>query len=113
MKRTNQNSTVSNSTANDVEKRWHDPVMYRSAVAYVLSIVAVAGVALAFYAWDRSLIAAVLVPTITFAGGVGALVRTYQVWRAEGTWPIWQGAGWFLFALSLVCLAVPGSAIHT
>ncbi|MGV0743733.1 hypothetical protein [Mycolicibacterium sp. XJ870] len=96
---------------NDVEKRWHDPSMFRSAVTYVAVVAAVAGVALAFYAFDRSLIAAILVPTITFVGGVGAMFRTYQVWRAQGTWPIWQGAGWFLLALSLVCLAVPGSAM--
>lgn len=96
---------------NDVEKRWHDPQMFRSAVTYVVVVAAIAGVALAFYAFDRSLLSAVLVPTITFVGGVGAFVRTYQIWKAEGTWPIWQGAGWFLLALSLVCLAVPGSAM--
>lgn len=98
---------------NDVEKRWHDPDMFRAAVGYVVAVLAVAGVALAFYAYDRSVIAAVLVPTITFVGGVGAFVRTYRVWRAEGTWPIWHGAGWFLLAFTLVCLAVPGSAIGT
>ncbi|MDH6198582.1 hypothetical protein M2272_005241 [Mycobacterium frederiksbergense] len=99
------------SDRNDVEKRWHDPEMFRAAVTYVVCVVAVAGVALTFYAFDRSLLSATLVPTIMFVGGVGAFVRTYQVWRAEGTWPIWQGAGWFLLALSLVCLSVPGSAI--
>ena len=97
---------------NDVEKSWHDPEMFRSAVRYVIAVSAVAGIALAFYAFDRSLLSAVLVPMISFVGGVGAFVRTYQVWRAEGAWPIWQGAGWFLLAFSLVCLAVPGSAIH-
>ncbi|MFV8054477.1 hypothetical protein [Mycobacterium sp. 48b] len=99
------------SDEDDVEKRWHDPEMFRSAVGYVLAVVAVAGVALTFYAFDRSTLSASLVPTILFVGGVGAFVRTYQVWRAEGTWPIWQGAGWFLLALSLMGLAVPGSAM--
>ncbi|AWT51667.1 hypothetical protein [Mycolicibacterium smegmatis] len=96
---------------NDVEKRWHDPATFRSAVAYVLSVVAIAGVALIFYVMDRTLLPAILVPTIMFVGGVGAFIRTYQVWRAEGTWPIWHGAGWFLLALSLFCLAFPGAAL--
>lgn len=99
------------SDENDVEKRWRDPEMFRAAVIYVVCVVAVAGLALAFFAFDRSTLSAVLVPTIVFLGGVGAFVRTYQIWRAEGTWPIWQGAGWFLLALSLVCLAVPGTAM--
>jgi hypothetical protein len=98
---------------NDVEKRWHDPQMFRSAVTYVVCVVVVAGVALASYAFigDHSVLSAILVPTVLFVGGVGAFVRTYQVWKVGGTWPIWHGAGWFLLALSLVCLAVPGSAI--
>lgn len=96
---------------NDVEKNWHDPPMFRAAVTYVVAVVALAGVALAFYAVDRSVIAAVLVPVILFVGGVVAFVNTYRVWRAEGTWPIWHGAGWFLFALFLVCLSVPASAV--
>ena len=29
------------------------------------------------------------------------------MWKAEGVWPIWQGAGWFLLLLMLVCLGVP------
>lgn len=96
---------------NDVEKRWHDPATFRSAVGYVLSVVAIAGVAFAFYVLDRTLLPAVLVPTITFVGAVGAFIRTYQIWKAEGTWPIWHGAGWFLLALSLFCLGIPGSAM--
>jgi hypothetical protein len=99
---------------NDVEKRWHDPPMFRAAVTYVVAVIAVAGVAFACYAFigDHSMIAAALVPAILFFGGVGAFVRTYQVWRARGTWPIWHGAGWFLFTLFLVCLAVPASAMQ-
>ncbi|AMD53770.1 MULTISPECIES: hypothetical protein [Mycolicibacterium] len=99
------------SDEDDVEKRWHNPQMFRSAVGYVVAVVVVAAVALTFYAFDHSTLSATLVPTILFVGGLGAFLRTYQVWKAEGTWPIWQGAGWFLLALSLVCLAVPGSAV--
>jgi hypothetical protein len=98
---------------NDVEKNWHDPPTFHAAVTYVVAVIAVAAVAFAVYAMpgDRSVIAAVLVPVILFAGGVGAFVQTYRVWRAEGTWPIWHGAGWFLFALFLFCLSVPASAM--
>jgi hypothetical protein len=92
---------------NDVEKRWHDPAMFRAAVTYVVSVVVVAGVAFAAAVAWHSLIAGILVPVILFAGGVGALVQTYRVWKAEGVWPIWQGAGWFLLLLMLVCLGVP------
>ncbi|MCA4751160.1 hypothetical protein [Mycolicibacterium fortuitum] len=99
------------SDEDDVEKRWHNREMFRSAVGYVVAVVVVAAVALTFYAFDHSTLSATLVPTILFVGGLGAFLRTYQVWKAEGTWPIWQGAGWFLLALSLVCLAVPGSAV--
>lgn len=94
-------------STNDVEKRWHDPAMVRSAVTYVVTVVGLAGLALAATALWRSLIAGVLVPGILFAGGVGALVRTYRVWKAEGVWPIWQAAAWFLLLLFLVCLGVP------
>lgn len=101
--------------SDDVEKHWHDPEMLRSAVTYAVSVVAVAGLAFASYVFigDHSLLSAVLVPTILFVGGVGAFVRTYQVWRSEGAWPIWQGAGWFLLAFSLLCLAVPGTALQS
>ena len=94
----------------DVEKRWQDPVVFRAAFRYALGVIVVAGLALAAYAFTRAATAAVLVPAALFVGGLGAFFRTYQVWRAEGTWPIWQGAGWFLFALSLVSLPVAGSA---
>lgn len=96
---------------NDVEKRWRDPGAFRAAVRYAVAVVAAAGVALVVYAVSKGVLAAVLVPGILFAGGLGAFIRTYQVWRAEGTWPIWQGAGWFLFALFLVSLPVAGTAL--
>lgn len=96
---------------NDVEKRWHDPAAFKAAVRYDVAVVAVAGVAFVVYALSKGLLAAVLVPAILFVGGVGAFIRTYQVWRAEGTWPIWQGAAWFLFALFLLSLPVAGTAL--
>ncbi|KUI27552.1 hypothetical protein AU196_19680 [Mycobacterium sp. IS-1742] len=97
----------------DVEKRWRDPQTFRAAVKYDVAVIAVAAVCFAAYAIpdDRSLIAAVLVPVVLFAGGVGAFVQTYRVWKLRGTWPIWHGAGWFLFMLFLLCLSVPGSAL--
>lgn len=99
-------------SVNDVEKRWRDPQAFRSAATYVAAVIAVAAGAFVVYALigDRSLIVAATVPTILLLGGIGAFIKTYQVWRAEGTWPIWQGAGWFLMMLMLVCLAVPGTA---
>jgi len=98
---------------NDVEKRWHDPAAFRAAVTYVLAVVALAAVAFACYVipGGKPLLAAILVPVIVFGGGVGAFIQTYRVWKAGGTWVIWQGAGWFLFALFLMCLSVPGAAL--
>ena len=45
-------------------------------------------------------------PVILLAGGVGAFLRTYRVWRDEGTWWGWQGAGWFLMTLMLLTLTM-------
>jgi hypothetical protein len=39
---------------------------------------------------------------VLLVGGIWAFVRTYQVWRAQGRWLVWQGAGWFLLVLMLV-----------
>lgn len=98
---------------NDVEKRWDRPGTFRAAAIYVGVIVAVAAVAFAIYAFAarESVVAASTVPAILFAGGVGAFVRTYREWKAEGAWPAWQGAGWFLLTLMLVCLSIPGATM--
>ncbi|MFN8071527.1 MAG: hypothetical protein U0R66_06915 [Mycobacterium sp.] len=96
-----------NMSDNDVEKRWRDPETFRSAATYVGVVILLAAAAFTVTAVWRSLIAGILVPGILFAGGIGAFVRTYQVWKAEGVWPIWQGAGWILLLLFLVCLGVP------
>ena len=45
-------------------------------------------------------------PLILLAAGLGAFVRTYRVWRHDGTWWGWHGAGWFLFTLMLATLAM-------
>lgn len=96
-------------TNNDVEKRWSDPEMFRSAARYVGAVIVLAAVAFVATVVTRSVIAGIMVPGILFAGGIGAFIRTYRVWRAEGVWPIWQGAGWILLLLFLVCLGVPFS----
>ena len=96
-------------TNNDVEKRWHDPAGLRAAAVYVGSVIAVAAVAFTVTVFSRSLIAGIMVPAILFVGGIGAFVRTYQVWRSQGVWVIWQGAGWILLLLFLLCLGVPTS----
>ena len=96
----------------DVEKRWHDPDALRQAVGYGVGVVVVAGIAFVVFAVvDKgSVLLASTVPAILFIGGVGALIRAYRAWRIGGTWPIWQGAGWFLLTLMLVCLSIPWSA---
>ena len=96
-------------TTNDVEKRWHDPQMVRAAVKYVVAVIALAGLAFVALVLWHSLIAGILVPGILFSGGVGALIRTYRVWQAEGVWPIWKAAAWFLLILALFCFGVPFS----
>ena len=97
----------------DVEKRFDRPDTFRAAAKYVGAVVLAAGVAFAIYAttWRDSVVVASLVPAILFAGGVGAFVKTYRVWKEEGAWPAWQGAGWFLLSFMLVCLSIPGAAI--
>ncbi|CAN5336091.1 hypothetical protein BH09ACT7_BH09ACT7_53780 [soil metagenome] len=45
-------------------------------------------------------------PAILLAAAVWAFFRTYQVWRAEGTWWGWQGAGWFLLTAMMLTLTM-------
>jgi hypothetical protein len=98
----------------DVEKRFDRPGTFRAAATYTLGVVAVAGIAFAIYALTArgSIVVASAVPAILLIGGIGAFVRTYRLWRAQGAWPAWQGAGWFLLVLMLVCLSIPGSAMQ-
>ena len=39
-------------------------------------------------------------------GTIGAFIRTYRIWRADGVWWAWQGAGWFLLTLTLFTLTM-------
>jgi NADH:ubiquinone oxidoreductase subunit H len=98
----------------DVEKRFDRPATFREAATYVGVVVAVAAIAFAIFAFAarESVVAASTVPAILFIGGIGAFVKTYRVWKVQGAWPAWQGAGWFLLVLMLVCLAIPGAAMH-
>ena len=98
----------------DVEKRFDRPGTFHEAAVYVGVIVGIAGLVLAAWAFIArdSVVAASLVPAILLGGGIGAFVKTYRVWKEEGAWPAWQGAGWFLLTLMLVTLAIPGAAIY-
>ena len=99
---------------NDVEKRYDRPSTFRAAAIYIGAVVAVAGIVFAVYglAARESVVVASLVPATLFAGGVGAFVKTYREWKLQGAWPAWQGAGWFLLTLMLVCLSIPGAAMQ-
>jgi hypothetical protein len=50
-------------------------------------------------------------PLILLAAGLWAFLRTYRVWRDEGTWWGWHGAGWFLLTLMAVTLSMGLPAI--
>lgn len=50
-------------------------------------------------------------PLILFAAGLWAFLRTYRVWRSEGTWWGWHGAGWFLLTLMIVTVSISVPAI--
>jgi hypothetical protein len=45
-------------------------------------------------------------PLILLAGAVYAFVAAYRAWRARTDFWSWQGAGWFLFTVMLVTLAM-------
>jgi hypothetical protein len=98
---------TSEGSINDVEKRWRDPATMRAAMRYVGIVIVLAFAAFAATAVSRSLVAGALVPGILFVGGIGAFVRTIQVWRADGVWVIWQAAGWILLSVAVFFLGVP------
>ncbi|HPX37343.1 MAG TPA: hypothetical protein PLH92_13615 [Mycobacterium sp.] len=91
----------------DVEKRWHDPETFRAAARYVVSVVVLAALAFAAMAAWHSLLAAILVPVILFVGSMGALLRTYQLWKSGGVWAIWHGASWILLVLLMFFFDLP------
>ncbi len=108
----------------DVEKRWHDPGMFRRAATYVAGVlVAAALVFVVVLQWagrrepcagagttfcDTASRATVLAGPglVLVIGTVGAFVATYRVWKRHRAWPIWQGAGWFLMTVTLAYLAI-------
>lgn len=96
-------------SARDVGKSWHDPQAGRRATVYCAVVVGLAAIATAvFLTVDRTNVAlGAAVPAVFLAGGIGALIVGYRAYRRGGTWPIWQGAAWLLFALMLVALSMP------
>ena len=50
-------------------------------------------------------------PLILLLAGLWAFLRTYRVWRSEGTWWGWHGAGWFLLTLMVVALSMASPPI--
>ncbi|WP_030166224.1 MULTISPECIES: hypothetical protein [Actinomycetes] len=96
----------------DVEKRWNDPTAYRAAVLYDLAVIVAAfGWLIVYLVTDPTSSAwAVGTPAILLLGGLGAFFQTYRVWKRRGGWPVWQGAGWFLFVLMLLTLSLPVTA---
>jgi hypothetical protein len=54
---------------------------------------------------ERTLLAFVG-PAILLVAGLWAFFRTYRVWRDEGTWWGWQGAGWLLLTLMAVTVSM-------
>ncbi|MCT7658789.1 hypothetical protein [Mycobacterium deserti] len=97
----------------DAEKRFDQPGAFRTAATYVGVVVAIAALAFAVYVVlaRESVVSASTVPAILFVGGVGAFVKTYREWKAQGAWVAWQGAGWFLLVSMLFCLSIPGAAM--
>ena len=104
---TDYEATNYEASRRDAEKRWHDPVMLRAAAVYVVSVIGLAAAAFAAMAAWHSMLAAILVPVILLVGTLGAAVRTYQVYKAGGVWPIWHGAVWILLAFLMFFFDVP------
>lgn len=50
-------------------------------------------------------------PVILLLAGLWAFLRTYRVWRSDGTWWGWHGAGWFLLTLMIVTVSMGVPAI--
>lgn len=91
----------------DVEKRWNDPATFRSAAVYVVSVIGLAALAFAAMVAWHSLLAGILVPVILGVGAMGALWRTYRLWKLGGVWAIWHGASWILLIVLTFSVDVP------
>lgn len=116
-------------TSHDVDRDVrHDDANVRDAVRFGVGVAA-AGIAFLVVAafWvstcsgavadtaacgapQRTLLA-VGAPAILFAGGLRAFVRTYQTWRRNETWWVWQGAGWLLMTLMVLILMMSMPAL--
>ena len=104
---TNHEATDYETSRSDADRGWRDPVMLRAAATYVVSVICLAALAFgAAMAW-HSMLAAILVPVILTVGSVGAIVRTLQVYKAGGVWPIWHGASWILLVFVMMFFDVP------
>lgn len=104
---TEHGATDCESSSRDAEKRWHDSAVFRSAAIYVVSVIGLAAAAFAAMVAWHSMLAAILVPVILTIGSVGALVRTYQMYKSGGVWPIWHGASWILLVVLMMFFDVP------
>lgn len=99
--------TNQESSRGEAEMRWRDPVVFRAAAIYVVSVIGLAALAFgAAMAW-HSMLAAIMVPVILTVGSAGALWRTYQVYKVGGAWPIWHGASWILLVAVMMFFDVP------
>lgn len=113
----------------DVEKRWHDPGMFRHAARYAIAVLVIAALVFALVAqWahrrepcrsaasaycDGTSQAAILggPGLVLLVGTLGAFLATYRAWRRRAAWPIWQGAGWFLLTVTIAYLAIGGGVL--
>lgn len=103
----------------DTEKRWSDPEEFRKAAIFTIVVVGAALVVLLVLVLSANRqsgggesgigILAFAPSAVFLIGGLAAFVQTYRVWRRDGTWPIWQGAGWFLMVLMLFSLGLAAS----
>jgi hypothetical protein len=117
--------------SHDAEKNWRDPAMVRAATRFTVAVVVVAFTVMgASILWSiatdhgecsdasfavcqspQRYILAMAPTAILLAGGIIAFVRAYRTWRIGGAWPIWQGAGWILFVLSLLYMGLSSPAL--
>ncbi|WP_067570376.1 hypothetical protein [Nocardia acidivorans] len=112
----------------DVEKRWRNPPTFRRAARYVVVVLILTAIVAALaLVWAASrqqcsnsdvvlcdtaskLMVGLGPALVLLFGGIGAFVITFREWRAGRNWPIWQGAGWFLFTLMIVYLTIAGGS---
>jgi hypothetical protein len=99
--------------SDDVEKNWHDPRALRSAIVYVVVVIVLAVGAFTAYALgDRHDLGwAFATPGVLLVGSLAAFGKTYRDWRGGRTWPIWQGAGWFLLVTTLLSFGIPSMGV--